>query len=254
MANQTGGRYADVYMGVYKKELATGDKQTLEDVKRTGAMLTAHELMHLFGLGHAGTVALDSGEGVTDLSGNGVLLGQPKINLGTYLKNATYDQYSDHSNVMGSGYEAYLSSDRPTNKMDVGFLNWPKYATGQAENPAHEITAEETMLDRKSTETGQYAAVKLPQPFKLHSEPKADSKAQADFEPVKFTGLALVPLISKDANYGVEVVLTSGKTVASMGSLVPKNIGEDATSIVECAGVRLEVRTKGQQVFVRQLA
>jgi hypothetical protein len=248
LANSAKGRYADVYMGDYKKALANADPKIRESVVRTGRMLTAHELMHLFGLGHAGSIK-NSGD---DLSATKYWLGAKLIKLDDYVKGAEYDAYDDITNVMASGRESNISSGQTNSRLDIDFLNWPKYATGQAANPGRKLQGQEFMFELGATDAGQYASVKLKQPIQMHSASKGKT-GEAELSPVKFTDLALVPLIGKNGNYGVDLVLISGKTIATLGSINPEDPRYNATSVIELGGIKVEVRTQGKRTFIRQV-
>ncbi|HEX7963104.1 MAG TPA: hypothetical protein VF466_00790 [Candidatus Saccharimonadales bacterium] len=243
-ADQAGGRHADVFLGALDGPLAKLPQQDrLPTLKRTATDLSAHELMHLFGLGHAGEIWLGS----TDLGGAGYRLGQ-NIDLKALLSKAVYDEYGDVANVMGQGRADFIQPS----EFDDAFLDWPNEIVNKAKSPMLAVGRTELALGHSDQAAGRFAVASLQQPVRLQrgSAISGQEAAQSD---VAFTQIAFSPRISETTNYGVEIVLLSGKTIAHLGTLTPENLGDSVTSVLTYGKQRLEVRTQGQQVLVREL-
>ena len=244
-AYQADGRHADVFLGALDGPLAKLPQQDrLPTLRRTATDLTAHELMHLFGLGHAGQIWL----GITDLGGAGYRLGQ-NIDLKAVLSKAAYDEYGDVANVMGQGHADYIQPS----EFDDAFLDWPNEIANKAKSPMLAVGRSELALTHSDQAAGRFAVASLQQLVRLQrmSTTGGQEAGQSD---VAFTQIAFSPRISETTNYGVEIVLLSGKTIAHLGTLTPENLGDSVTSVLTYGQQRLELRTQGQQVFVRELS
>jgi hypothetical protein len=245
LSNGYGGRRADVYLGANGEGKAPAEQ--LETQKRAGGMLSAHELMHLLGLGHAGTIS--GGEEAAGLENADAYLGHD-FDLGAYLKTAYYEPYGDISNLVSMPIPGYVQP----NIVDNAFLNWPKRAQGKAPDVVGQVgSAASLTFTVEDVKAGKFAMATLKEPLRLPGKPNKDgSKPMAADE--KFTKIVFVPRMNEGMNFGVGVMLVSeDKAIGNLGGITPEIIGEDASSVITIGNQRFEVSAVGLEIKVREL-
>ncbi len=193
-------RYADIYIG--------------QPLGRLG-IFTAHELAHLFGLGHAGSLSgATSHGGFTDING---IYDKDKgpIDLGRYISSGLLQEYGQKS-IMGS--PVALSPGSTLDTAQLYALEWPQRELGVGTSiELHDLDNSPIALNMQKKEGDWVIRWRLDSPLQMPSSENGEMSlvAQEEFRSVIFS----VHYFQNEA-YWVDVMLLGDyNSTIQLGSL-----------------------------------
>ncbi|HSW98591.1 MAG TPA: hypothetical protein VLF71_02020 [Candidatus Saccharimonadales bacterium] len=204
VADYNSGRRADIY--------GAGSNPPVD------AENAAHELLHDFGLGHAGLQTPDSNNVRLRYTGKGT-----SVDLRTYLtQQSTFAEYGMPGDIMGGGGTTFAHSD----PLDLAFLEWPQGVLGgPAADPIKRLQhGEWTTLSAQDAGAGDLITGRLQESAFI----KDDDAAQATDGNVTahaFTDLSVVPNVFRGHISGAELYLSDADhAVDLVGRIVDDNL------------------------------
>lgn len=229
-------RYAEIF----------NSKQAVEDIPyATHAEVGAHELLHLFGLHHAGRLL--QGESLEDAARR-----QSKLDLNKYIKEGVWLEYGDGSNIMGSSVNP---GSGELNAAQLEMLDWPHAILSAGTKDSSTDLHEKAFMFDGSSKPDTFAYMSLDEPLILPGEnsPHDDSP--------EFNRLAVTPIMAPmvDSNkskpsqvYGFALHLANDQSTVSIGEIYSSQ-GKQTTHSFEIDGHVLSVTLSNDGLTVSQL-
>lgn len=218
-------RYVDILEGTQGNKTAAID---------TGA----HELLHLFTLGHAGVVDQKVPLWKADKKPG-------KLDLTTYVKRGTLNEYGEWRNIMG-GYPEADQLNAPQKEL----LDWPyEILAPGTKDSSSDLRVTTFRFDRHS-DPDDFAEVSLDTPLQLHGEATEYGKTQ------EFNKLAIVPLYEKENGNvagidGFTLYAVSKESTVSLGDVWSSDAAKTTKHSFVIDGKTLSVKLSGDTLAAR---
>jgi hypothetical protein len=188
--------------------------KSVEDAR---ASIIAHELGHLYGMGHSSTLTGPDGASLDEFmkvsSGTGGVL-----NLDKYISGGTYNEYGEHT-IMGNADDD-LKKNADLNIPQQYLLGWAYGILGK-ESPVMTTELDDSsavVTFGNDTLTSSIAVLNLKNPLQMPNVPKTN-----DYYGQKFDRIAFVPEFKDGTLDGTRVYVLSDKdSVVDLGVLGSK--------------------------------
>jgi hypothetical protein len=242
VADRVYGRRADIF-----RASAGGSPDDQKRIISSGA----HELLHLYRLGHGGVLyRMKDGEPV-QLAAAGFTHGKT-FDFDTYVRSSSYSEYGNSvmdGDVMGSPMDPAKIKPNP---VELAILDAPRETVeGPEHSPAKELPYNDWVtLNKKDAAAGDFATAEITNPFQLIDIQTAMATMNRGQQvvPKKFGTINIAPLDGK--THGFSIILSDKQNnTVNVGHVAYS--GKPGTSTLLIGGQRLEVAMDGHAIKVR---
>src|SRR6266404_2183787 len=231
-----------------------GEYSGIPNGNKIAAVGGAHEILHLQGLGHAGSYAgrlPDGSYTPFQLNPSGA-----PFNLAKYLKHGLFDEYGDLDNVMGDYYQAASKGSRPFscpplyNDVQIDGLEKPlAVAEGNQVLPERTVDNSRVTISVEQADKGIFALTHLNKPVQF---PNPNDPLQ----PFNFDTLAFVPVSYGGTVDHVTAYLVNFSADATHYQTETVNIGDielqsSGSITLTYFGQKFTVGTNGNNYFMQ---
>jgi hypothetical protein len=235
----------------HNADVQSGSAGGSTDTPSELARRMVHEVLHLYGVGHSGTIHSRGGDIFSDLYGNDITMQVGALNLDTYLAkdNAEYNEYGDDTSVMGS-VTAENVSRTTLNPVNQSVLSRPEQIVDGQPQSDHSTESGPASITLAEAKKGAFITVELQQPIQLEGW---ELKSRQVFD-----HLALVPRIdtvpgTKPDMWAVGInLINSSNVVASLGLLYRDSKAPNKPFIITSGNQKISLTLSSGSLKVTQ--